>query len=659
MEKLNKKPLRTYAEKVKIPELVRSIFTEVACEIKTIAVFDVHRLGESVLITALFNKQGCFAVIYTRKSGEAISYELESNKFFKQRHIDESFYGNDMAYINTESVSSFFKITAGEEKPLTTWMRKISSYRWKQRIIRQKEKSKKSCARFKALSPIPSNFKSWCRRDLSRIVFDTSDRKHGHCQYCNCDIEMDQDLIQGHSYKCPHCHHTFEAISYNGHAWRRQKGYSLLSEMNGALVIRHFIFRIYKKWEPDFFEYERDILSGDGYSNYIRTRIGSFEYWRNYKKPPNWYGTGDPEIYWADEQLYPFSGLSLLKKQKRKIVAAEAHNEYRWESALTFEAKNLELAQILNAAGYSNSLSYGVYEHYTEPSNNPFYPYNSEKEPIVTYGRNPKEILRLDGNFAKLFREKQYGYNELVRYDSFRSTKESRSPKAFEKSLTFAIRSRYEDIYEKYIKLLRKFEITAAQTYKYFSGRCDIFTFNHWYDYLQNYYNAAQLADIQLTGKSWIFPPIKDIKKKHDEAYHWYQSEYKLKKEKERELKNQQLALFVSGLSSLDNYTIDGMIAVLPHTYGDFVIEGTNQSNCVGGHGYFDAMASSESIIVFLRTKKDESYCTCEFSLRGDKIRLVQCRLKKNKEAPDKVQRIAKKYGKLLEKQILLNHAAA
>ena len=45
-QKLNKKALRAFAEKVKVPELVRSLFTKVETEIKTAALFSIRRLGE-------------------------------------------------------------------------------------------------------------------------------------------------------------------------------------------------------------------------------------------------------------------------------------------------------------------------------------------------------------------------------------------------------------------------------------------------------------------------------------------------------------------------------------------------------------------------------------------------------------------------------------
>ena len=647
-KKLNKKALKAFAEKVKVPKYVRSFLSEADSTIKTVAIFSIRRLGEKILTTALFNEQGCFAVIFTRKSGEAVSYGIESGRFFKQRYIDDSFYGKDMAYINKDIITSFFKPDE-KDNPISFWRRMVDSYRELQRDLKRKEKSCKNHAVFANLPPIPTNFKNWCRRDFSKITFDTADRYRGHCQYCDRDIKTTEKLVQGHTYKCPHCHHSFQAVSINGHGWIREKGYSFYCEMDGIPVIRHFILTIFKRRMVSgslysFFEYERDVLVNNEknwYIPYIHTNVGRYEYWRPYKHFPNMWGSGDQLLYWEEELLYPYPKISLLNDKQKRIMLAETGNLYRWEDALTCDYDSLELAQILNAAGYSNELSHGVYTHYKSTSH-------------ITFESKPIKILGLNGNIAKLFREKQYGYNEFVLYNKYKlTTKESVSPQSFAMSLIFS------EKYEKFLSALSLAGVTTNQISKYFNRRYNADTFDLWYDYINNYHKASEISEKKLIGKSWIFPPIKDLKKKHDEAVAWYKSETEIRLKKEREQKDKQLELFVSRLAALDNYKLDGMIAVLPHSYGDFVLEGTHQKNCVGGHGYFDAMVNAKSIIVFLRTKADESYCTCEFSLRGGSISLKQCRLKKNKTAPKKVEQTAIKYGKLLQKQLLLSRAAA
>lgn len=662
-KKFNKKDLRAFAEKVKAPEIVTSLFREVESEITRIAVFDIHRIGgERLLTTALFNEQGCYAVVFTRKTGEVISIETDTGKWYKQQHYQEATYGMDLAQVNLSAVVDFFSPT-DDIKPNSLWRTKVESYKWKMSAKRSVENARKRSietnAMFANLSPLPSNFKSWCRRDLSRIVFDTSDRHHGYCQYCGQDIDVADKLVQERIYKCPHCHHSFEAISSHSHKWVREKGYSLYAEMDGRVVIRHFVLRIFKNRsvKNDWYEYERDVLdfADNGYYMYIKDIKHGYDVWRNEKKYVNSYGTGDLQLWWNDEKLYPHSDFSLLSYKQKKIVMSECKNEYRWEEALTFKSKNLEIAQILHAAGYSKELAYGTYNHYEDPEK--CHKYHTPQN-IVAYGRTPKDILRVDGNIAKLFKDKRYGYYELCCYAYFRSkTKEGCSPQAFSRSLMFAAKS-FEH-YKKYVELLAEFNLTVAQVSKYFKVTPNSRTFDLWFDYLRHFRDAAKMSDLKLHGKSWMFPPVKDIGIKHDEAVKWYGSLYQEWLKKERERKEKAIQKFVSGLASLDNYEVDGMIAKIPHTYNDFVEEGTNNSNCVGHGWYFDRMSEAKSIVVFLRTKENKSYCTCEFTFDNGEIRLRQCRLKSNKDAPDTVHKSAQKYGRLLQNQLMINQAVA
>ena len=575
-KKLNKKDLRAFASMVEAPKIVVDLFTEVESEVKTVVVFGISTIGREKLLTAtLFDQQGCFAVAFFRKTGEAISYEINSKRF-KQEHVSNALYGPYTAWVNLKVITKYYN--TDDSDPRWNLIRRVNAYKEKLKIEKQKQKSRDNLEYFKGLSPIPTNFKNWCKRNFAQICFTSADRHHGYCQYCETEIETKDSLVQGYKFRCPQCKQNLVAISESRHPWRREKGFALFGELNGVPVIRHFLLTYYKNRniKTEFFEYERDVLVNDNkwaYLPFMHSHIGKFEFWRDYKKYPNPYGTGDREIYWEGEALYPYSDFSLLSDKLQKLVHAECGNLYRWEYALTSEVKNLEMANILNAAGYSKELAYGVYSHYTTPENVAYTPRN-----IVSYGRNPKEILQLDGNFAKLFKNKQFGYFELDCYDSFKrktKTKEGNSPQAFSTSLLYAsdsIRS-----YEKYLDLLNEFNLTVARINKYFKERPDSRTFGLWFDYLRHYRDAAKLSNKRLSGKSWMFPPVKDIERKHDEAVKWYKLEYDKKLKKERQKKEEALQKFVSGLSELDNYEVDGMIAKIPHTYGDFV-EGAMRS---------------------------------------------------------------------------------
>ena len=57
----------------------------------------------------------------------------------------------------------------------------------------------------------------------------------------------------------------------------------------------------------------------------------------------------------------------------------------------------------------------------------------------------------------------------------------------------------------------------------------------------------------------------------------------------------------------------NGYFIMVPKTIPDFKYEGDMQHNCVYACGYFERVIKRQSIIVFLREKKDTPYVTIEF----------------------------------------------
>lgn len=57
----------------------------------------------------------------------------------------------------------------------------------------------------------------------------------------------------------------------------------------------------------------------------------------------------------------------------------------------------------------------------------------------------------------------------------------------------------------------------------------------------------------------------------------------------------------------------NGYFIIVPKTIPDFRYEGDIQHNCVYGCGYFERVIKRQSIIVFLREKKDIPFVTIEF----------------------------------------------
>ena len=61
----------------------------------------------------------------------------------------------------------------------------------------------------------------------------------------------------------------------------------------------------------------------------------------------------------------------------------------------------------------------------------------------------------------------------------------------------------------------------------------------------------------------------------------------------------------------------NGYFIIVPKTISAFRYEGEMQRNCVYTNGYYDLVIKRQSIIVFLREKKDVPYVTIEFDYKN------------------------------------------
>jgi len=100
----------------------------------------------------------------------------------------------------------------------------------------------------------------------------------------------------------------------------------------------------------------------------------------------------------------------------------------------------------------------------------------------------------------------------------------------------------------------------------------------------------------------------------------------------------------------------DDFVMVLPTCKEDFNREGRENHNCVGG-AYFDRMVAGETVVLFLRKRKeaDKAFCTVEMN----DSRIIQCRAIRNSSPPDEVKDFMAKYAKEVASRIRKKEAAA
>ena len=101
-------------------------------------------------------------------------------------------------------------------------------------------------------------------------------------------------------------------------------------------------------------------------------------------------------------------------------------------------------------------------------------------------------------------------------------------------------------------------------------------------------------------------------------------------------------------MKELYGYEDDAYKIVIPEKKADFIAEGQEQHNCVGGV-YFDRVLERESVVLFLRKKEDieKSYCTVE--MKGFEIK--QCYEAYNRPAGEETKKWMEQYVKKIEKR--------
>lgn len=152
-------------------------------------------------------------------------------------------------------------------------------------------------------------------------------------------------------------------------------------------------------------------------------------------------------------------------------------------------------------------------------------------------------------------------------------------------------------------------------------------------DYM-DYIDDLNVLGIPKT-KNVLFPMNFD--REHEELSELRREHEKKLENMELREKNRELRKMLPNIRKLYETENDEFKVVIPTCKQDFIKEGQNQHNCVGG-SYFDKMLKGECVVVFLRKKENlrESFCTVEFAPDG---RVKQNRIKYNREAPEEAQK--------------------
>lgn len=681
----NKKTLRMAVPVPNVPKWVVTHWKHINNG-KTIIEFAVKVVNHKKLLCAFWyskEAKACTHISYLDKSGEIITRTTITPIKWYVRDIENLhlfLYGNSqLEYANADKVFAFFN-SVGKYKNDIGWLLSsvCTSYKMKMKKERAIEKCKETELQWEDLTLAPKDFKQWCDDTYGyNVVFDVIDRHKGWCSHCENEVNITEKIIMGHLYKCPHCGKTVTAISrkklHNGMIY---KCFSHLSLLNNKLVVRHYELGKYIYFDKDgnlkiiqdFFEYERDVFnsSGNVYYNYIRqyNSIAGTYYWNNRKLTQGMHICGKlPDRWYDDEYTYPYNINAILYEvdfdsNDKAIDAlmdyAAKGNKFRIEMYMLYR-KKLPAFEILYKAGYNRL------------ANDILFSENF----IDTDMNSPKGIIGMNKTFREYAKENNFGtceteflrdcYNSKITLKEFDFLYQRSVYDAKEKNRirnrnygTYFSYSFYDikSIFYSYLSAVEEFGCTARQLIKYLRReQCPL---EYLKDYYSTYQRASELAKVEMpTTKNFYFPY--NLKKAHDNAVAWLNRELEKKEAAERAELNKKLQELVSKLSYLDNYKIGGMVFVIPHCEADFVLEGTNQGHCVGNGYYMKNMINGTSFICFMRkaANVEKSYITIEFKIKNNEFILSQCHLSKNRDADMKDKKIAVKYGKLLQKEMM------
>lgn len=163
-----------------------------------------------------------------------------------------------------------------------------------------------------------------------------------------------------------------------------------------------------------------------------------------------------------------------------------------------------------------------------------------------------------------------------------------------------------------------------------------------YFDYLEDirYLKIQPTIDI-------LFP--KNFQQIHREFADQRQEKENALKKMEIKQKDILLQQMIPELEEIYHGENEKFLIVLPTCKADFVREGQENHNCVGG-SYYDQMLKGQCVVMFLRKKEEPEKAFCTVEMRGSEIR--QCRTIYNREAPEDAMKFMKKVAREAEKRI-------
>ena len=599
-----------------------------------------------------------FTIYIDRKTGKWMTHS--SDGWSKAKIINLNFEeqeGEIFGSWNWNTTHALKAVTEYLDMPAATIQEAVRKYQTKDNTIGQKYHRNELCEIDEFMEAVPEAPKGFNNDWLIKTGFKsiTSLMYHpgrevteAYCTRCQTVVQIKDKPKHLKKTKCPHCRAEATYRSWNKQqSIEETKNVGILQRLKGRdeyCLTRYSIRLIYRKnndyREPEIEQgrVERFSLSSgfywrDTYEMDEYKRTGVFR-WRKASA----HGMGY-SYYYASPScvLYEKNLDSMMKDTDLKYIPLGKVFEGKYLSIkdvlMTIDDNHDTIEKIIKA-GLNNLLDAIVHGAY------------GIRSEINTSGIKLKDVLRLDQQKTKMAVSMDCTLTELKVLQAAQAARMSVDETLVREVAKYAKRRGPDDIC---LFLQRK---NLRKTLNYLNkiqqenGVAPEIALRDYEDYL------GQLARLKIKAdKKNRFPA--NFYHVHEELSQIIREEdEKIEKATLRE-KNKILRKVVAEVKNDYETRSNTFMIVWPRSKADFTKEGQSQHNCVGG--YFEQCVKRQTTVFFLRRKEEpkKPFCTVEFK----DGKLIQCRTKYNRDAPEDAMKYMEKIEKHYKRQQRIKEA--
>ncbi len=485
---------------------------------------------------------------------------------------------------------------------------------------------------------LPSDFEEWLLKvfDIDYMFYHkvSSDKYLGYCS-CGIDDILLEKPKSGQYIICPYCGKKVKLKNDIYNHWECHTVVRCyLEECSIGYIERLFMVNNKTMYNPDnsprvttevsYHEEQRSVLPDDGngqkytihpYVKYdFRTRK-SITKWikgRAHKHGEGWNG------WWAEDmkmEIYP-KNLVIFKNSKYKYAEID-----RWVENVKFDPlwylenyiKKPQIEFLMKLKLYNIAIAFLI---------------NDSWRSGKWLNLNGKTVFEICGLKIK----KDIDFASMYNLTPLELTAYLKMKDEWKNEITIdAVKFRAEIIKESDTDFKYDF-ISLEKLYNYYLKNKKQFKYvsDFWSDY-RDYIQAAIYLKMNLNDTKVKTPH--DFKYCHDLCCARREELVKKRWAMKKARDTRTLKKILKKYSEIFSYKDKKYTILVPLTKEDLKIEGKQNENCVGE--YWERIAEGNSIVLFLRKSKnvEESFCTVE--LQPKTLKIIQCRIKKNGQAPD------------------------